>query len=522
MDVSIISTGLVNTRTEIDIKSEIGGKVISLPFNEGDKVTKGSVIAVIDDSELKQQYKQSDADYDAATAVFNQSKIAVDVQEDINDVSVEIKREALSKAELIYKQAQDVLSEQKKVTEAQMEQSMGNLDVAKLQLEEALAGSRKEEITQKLENVNQAEITMKNAELEYERQKQLYSSDFVAKKDLDDAEKTFLIAKSQYNSSREEYNMALQGTRTETININKAQVTEAEKALQSQIALGEQSIAEKVRSVDTARKSLIQAQLDLKNAIAQTGEIMVDKQNILSKESQLVKAEAVKSEYLNKLSKTKILSPIDGVILSRSVEVGDVVASQTMSGASGTTLMNIADFNSLYATANIDEADIGQLKLNLPVTVIAAAYSELKIPGVVTYIAPMAEKVQNVPTFEVKIKILLDKISPGNLPSGKSDYELIFPGMSVDVDIHIANKSDALVLPIEAINVTDGKHYVTVITGDNSLENREVTVGISNNIHTEILSGLKAGEKVKLPDLKATPTEAEERGPGGPGGPPPM
>jgi multidrug efflux pump subunit AcrA (membrane-fusion protein) len=523
LDVSIISTGLVSARTEIDIKSEVGGEVISLPFEEGSKVSKGSVIAVIDDRELKQQYNQSDADYKAAIAVFNQSKISVDVQEDINDVSVAIKMEAISKAELAYKQAQDVLAEQKKVTEAQIEQSMGNLDVAKLQLLEALAGSRKEEITQKLENVNQAEFTMKNAELEYERQKQLYADDFVAKQDLDDAEKIFLIAKSQYNSSREEYNMALQGTRTEKININKAQVTEAEKALQSQIVLGEQTIAEKVRSVETAGKSLMQAQLDLKNAIAQTGGIMVDKQNILSKESQLVKAEAVKSESLNKLSKTKILSPINGIILSRSVEIGDVVASQTQSSATGTTLMTIADFNSLYATANIDEADIGQLKLNLPVTVIAAAYSDLNIPGVVTYIAPRAKKVQNVPTFEVKIKILLEKVSSKNLPAGKSVYELIFPGMSVDVDIHIANKSDVLVLPIETINTVNDKHYVTVITGENKLENREITAGISNNIQTEILSGVKEGEKIKLPELKTTPTVVEEGGPGGgPGGPPPM
>ena len=519
LNVSIISTGLVNTKTEIDIKSEVGGKVISLPFEEGDRVKKGSVIAVIDDSELMQQYKQSDADYNAAIAVVNQSKISADVQENVNNVSIAIKREALAKAELSYKQAQDMLVEQKKVTQSQIEQSRGNLEVTKLQLEESLAGSRKEEIAQKLENVNQAEITMKNAEVEYERQKQLYNSDFVAKQDLDDREKLFLIAKSQYNSAREEYNMALQGTRVETLNINRAQVTESEKSLLSQIALGEQNISERERAVETAMKSLVQAQLDLKNAIAQAGGTMADRQCVLSKESQLIKAEAVKSEYLNKLSKTKILSPIDGVITSRSVEVGDVVASQTMSSAAGTTLMNIADFNSLYATANIDEADIGQLEPDLPVTVIAAAYSELEIPGVITYIAPVAEKVQNVPTFEVKIKILLDRIPPDKLPSGKGAYQLIFPGMSVDVDIHIANKSDILLLPVEAISLVDGKHYVTVITDNNRLEDREVKTGISNNIQTEIISGVKAGEKIKLPELKATPTEEEERGPGGP---PPM
>ena len=516
LNVSIISTGLVNTKTEIDIKSEVGGKVISLPFEEGDRVKKGSVIAVIDDSELMQQYKQSDADYNAAIAVVNQSKISADVQENVNNVSIAIKREALAKAELSYKQAQDMLVEQKKVTQSQIEQSRGNLEVTKLQLEESLAGSRKEEIAQKLENVNQAEITMKNAEVEYERQKQLYNSDFVAKQDLDDREKLFLIAKSQYNSAREEYNMALQGTRVETLNINRAQVTESEKSLLSQIALGEQNISERERAVETAMKSLVQAQLDLKNAIAQAGGTMADRQGVLSKESQLIKAEAVKSEYLNKLSKTKILSPIDGVITSRSVEVGDVVASQTMSSAAGTTLMNIADFNSLYATASIDEADIGHLEADLPVTVIAAAYSELEIPGIITYIAPVAEKVQNVPTFEVKIKILLDRIHPDKLPSGKSAYQLIFPGMSVDVDIHIANKSDILLLPVEAISIVDGKHYVTVITGDNRLENREVKVGISNNIQTEIISGVKEGENIKLPELKATPAEEEERHHGGP------
>jgi HlyD family secretion protein len=164
--------------------------------------------------------------------------------------------------------------------------------------------------------------------------------------------------------------------------------------------------------------------------------------------------------------------------------------------------MTIADLGEIYAEANIDESDLGKISENLPVTIKAAAYPKLKIDGIITYVAPQAVQVQQIPTFKIKIKILLAQINEKDLPKGRKRNKLLFPGMSVDADIHVDRKRNVLQVPIETIWQKDGKDYVTIVTDKKELKDIEVTTGMKNNIMAEITNGVKEGEDIKIPEKK--------------------
>ncbi|MEQ8223478.1 MAG: HlyD family efflux transporter periplasmic adaptor subunit [Candidatus Eremiobacterota bacterium] len=517
IEVIITATGVVKAIVQIDVKSEIGGKVIKLPHEEGETVAAGDLLAIIDDTQLKQSSLQTDADYRNNLSKLKQAETSVEFERKNSDLTIAGKKEQLRRAELVYQNAMNELREQKEITKSAIDQANSSLEVAKRQLEKTRAGSRKQEIAGKLEQVEQAKVTMDNAGKDYERQKELYKNEFVAQKTVDDAEKAYLLAKSQYEAAQVAYDMALEGNRPEDIEISQAQVEQAKKNVKYQITKGKQDIAIKERALDIAKTDLDGARINLEQAIAQSLQVSMKENDLASTGALLDKSKASKDQSIDQLSKTKILSPVNALIISRAVEVGDVVASQTMSSAAGTTLMTIADLGEIYAETTIDESDIGKIKLNLPVTIMAAAYQDLKIPGYITHITPQASQVEQIPTFKIRIKILLDKIKERDLPQGKKRYELLYPGMSVDADIYVAKKDSVLQLPLEAVWEKKEKKYVTILKAPNSFEDVEVTTGLKNNVMVEIVKGLKEGDEIKLPEIKGG---SQTPGPGGPGGGP--
>ncbi|MEQ8186494.1 MAG: HlyD family efflux transporter periplasmic adaptor subunit [Candidatus Eremiobacterota bacterium] len=521
MEVIITATGVVKAIVQIDIKSEIGGKVIKLPHEEGETVEQGDLLAIIDDTQLKQSDLQTDADYRNNLSKLKQAETSVEFQKKNNELTIAGKKEQLTRAELVYKNAMEELTEQKEITKSAIEQATSSLEVAKKQLEKTRAGSRKQEIAAKLEQVEQAEVTMENAGKDYERQKELYKNEFVAQKTVDDAEKTYIVAKSQYEAAQVAYDMAVEGNRPEDIEISQAQVEQAEKNLKYQITKGKQDIAVKERALHIAETDLNTARINLEQARAEGLQVSMKENDLASTGALLDKSKASKEQSKDQLSKTKILSPVNALIISRAVEVGDVVASQTMSSAAGTTLMTIADLGEIYAETTIDESDIGKIKLHLPVTIMAAAYQDLKIPGIITHITPQASQVEQIPTFKIRIKILLDRIKNQDLPQGKKRYEILYPGMSVDADIYVAKKDSVLQVPLEAVWEKKGKKYVTLVTGKNTFTDSEVTTGLKNNVMIEIVTGLKENDEVKLPEIKGANQTPGTGGPpgGGPGGP---
>ena len=192
-----------------------------------------------------------------------------------------------------------------------------------------------------------------------------------------------------------------------------------------------------------------------------------------------------------------IFSPINGVVLSRAVDEGQTVAS----GFSTPTLFTIAnDLTKMQVIANVDEADIGEVKEGQKVDFTVDAFPELTFQGTVLQVRLQASTTSNVVTYEV----VIDAPNP----------ELkLMPGLTANVTIYTLEKPEVITVPVRALRFTPEGYQDTIpkkcvwaINEDGSLDPIVVVTGSSDGINTEIISGIKAGDVI-VTGVQAAPIE---------------
>ena len=177
---------------------------------------------------------------------------------------------------------------------------------------------------------------------------------------------------------------------------------------------------------------------------------------------------------------TPLIGPIDGTVIARNVEPGQSVTAQD-------AVLVLSD--RLIVKTQVDETDIGRIKLDQPTRVTLDAYPEQAIEGRVDHIAYEAKTVNNVTIYEVDVL-------PATVP------DVMRSGMTANVTFLIEEKHDALILPIEAVHQEHGKMTVSVPGRTRrSPESREIITGLSDGKRVEVLSGLEAGETVLVTAL---------------------
>lgn len=187
------------------------------------------------------------------------------------------------------------------------------------------------------------------------------------------------------------------------------------------------------------------------------------------------------------MSYTWIYSPINGVVLSRAVDQGQTVAA----GFSTPTLFTIAnDLRKMRVIADVDEADIGEVLEGQEVDFSVDAFPDDTFQGTVLQVRLLATTTSNVVTYEVVID------APN--PTLK-----LKPGLTANVTIYTLKKEHILSVPVRALRFTpEGQTqdnplpHVWVQDPTGAIASRDVTLGVSDGLHTEVISGLSAGEKV--------------------------
>jgi HlyD family secretion protein len=302
----------------------------------------------------------------------------------------------------------------------------------------------KSEIQISKANVRKAEVSVEDAERNYRRVKELFEKKLVSAADRDQALTALEMQKANLEASKAQ----LESAKTRIMSIS-AQM-EAEKA-QKQGAI--------------ARVEQMQAQLN----IAQIN-----------------------------LSRTKIFSPIDGVVISREVDVGQTVAASLQAPR----LFIIAqDLREMQIDTAVDEADIGQVRKGQKVKFTVDAYRNKTFEGEIHQVRLSPVESSNVITYSVMVNL-------------KNDELLLKPGMTANVEIVAANKTDVLRIPTKALyfkatgRMAEKLERVKESLATDSLpiwvkgktpELRTVKMGISNNEYIEVLDGdLKEGEEVIL------------------------
>ena len=188
-----------------------------------------------------------------------------------------------------------------------------------------------------------------------------------------------------------------------------------------------------------------------------------------SAKSQYVRSNVFLENAKISLDDTLVRSPIDGTIISRAAEVGQVITSPTSAVGGGTLLMEMADLNKVRVRALIDEIDIGKINIGQEVTLGVSAYRDRKFTGVVSKIEPQAKEDQNVTTFPVLIDI-------------ENRDNLLLIGMNTDVEIEIIKEEVALALPAGSLRTRKDVRSVAMLLG---LSANEVSSFLEGNVEGE-------------------------------------
>jgi HlyD family secretion protein len=214
-----------------------------------------------------------------------------------------------------------------------------------------------------------------------------------------------------------------------------------------------------------------------------------------------------------KFQGSNIIAPMDGIVLTKNVEIGESITSGVSSFNAGTVLFTVADVSKMIVKAGVNEVDIGKIRVAMPVKVTLDAYPKVSFAGRVDRIAPAVRIDDKVRVFDVEIRL-------------DAQGRELRSGMTANIEMIGEKKEKVLTVPVESVFTRDEGEIVYVkkkldpkaLAEANKkskkkeegkedkdawkkfFEKRVVVTGLSDNAHVEILKGLKLGEEVALED----------------------
>ena len=234
-------------------------------------------------------------------------------------------------------------------------------------------------------------------------------------------------------------------------------------------------------------------------------------ENYAQAKSTVVRTEVSYENAKIALDDTVVRSPVAGTIITRPVEVGQVISSPTMAVGGGTILMTLADLSKVRVRALVDEIDVGKVSIGQVVSIKVAAYRDKEFFGTVSKVEPLAKIEQNVTTFPVLIDI-------------DNDENLLLLGMNTDVVIEILNKDVSVTAPsmslrtrkdiysaasilnipsedvdtflVERVKGENFNKFIVIKETKKGPKLAWVEIGVSDLANVEIVSGLSEGDTV--------------------------
>src|SRR5512139_425915 len=204
--------------------------------------------------------------------------------------------------------------------------------------------------------------------------------------------------------------------------------------------------------------------------------------------AEVEKARASLEQSESDLRYATIVSPMDGLVLSRDVEVGDAVSSILVLGSQATRVMTLGDVSEVYVLGKVDEADIGRVYMGQRARIVVESFKDKSFEGKVTKISPLGVEKDNVTTFEVRVSI--------RNPGGE-----LKTNMTANAEIILEEKKGILMVPESAVLYDKERKPSLEVPdpkGEGGRRKVAVKLGISNGVKTELVEGLKEGDKVVL------------------------
>ncbi|MGY8761868.1 MAG: efflux RND transporter periplasmic adaptor subunit [Nitrospinaceae bacterium] len=328
-----------------------------------------------------------------------------------------------------------------------------------------------------------------------------------ANADLKSSEASLEISKTALLLQKNRYktNLKLSESEVEEANVNLKDSLDnknRQSDLYKKKYTSKESIDKSITNYKVNKENLTQAIARLRASKDAIHDITMKEYEVELASAEVTRRQVALDESSERLEETDIYAPINGVIIQKLVEEGQIISSGISSVSGGTPLAEIADMSRMFIMADVDETDIGEIRVGQKVEVTADAFYGETFQGKVLRISPKGIVVNSITIFKVKVEILGDS------------KNLLKPMMSSNVDIITKKIKNTTYIAREAIRETDDKPNVVILTDDIPKE-ISITVGVQTPIYAEILSGINHDQDVIIGDweklLKET-TELNSKG----------
>lgn len=321
---------------KIDIAFKTAGKMVELNVDEGDNVTKGMVIAKLDREQMSRMRER-----DSATVQSAESQLT---------------------------QLQTGIRYQKEMTAGEIALRESELRQAKAKLQELLEGTRPQELAQARSVLADLRALQEQARKELERGKQLIAKEDISQSQFDQYQTRFASLSAQVASAEHRLALLTEGPRKTDIEAARAAVSRAEAAL--------------------------------KMTEAQRLEILRREEDLAARRADVSRAKSGVSVIDSQLDDTVATSPIDGVVLVKSADPGEVLAA-------GTPVVTLGDIDHPWLRGYVPQQKLGQVKLGMPVAIHSDSYSRKTYKGKIVFIASEAEFTpKQIQTQEERVKLV--------------------------------------------------------------------------------------------------------------------
>ena len=322
--------------TQVDISFKVAGKMVELAVKEGDHVKKGQLIARIDPAQALRQRQRDEAGVTSASLQAAQSGTSIAWQKATLEGDLELRR-------------------------ADIRQAQANLD-------NLLAGSRPQEIQQAEAGLADSRTQHAQAKQDWERAQKLFANDDISASQRDQFQTKFNSTAEMLRQAEQKLSLVKEGPRKEEIVAARAAVSRAQAAIKMSEA-NRIEVTRRQEELSTRRAELDRAKASL--AVTQT-----------------------------QLDDTSVYSPIDGVVMVKSAELGEVLAA-------GTTVVTIGDIEHPWLRGYVKETDLGRVKLGQKVKMSTDSYKDRSYWGRISFIASEAEFTpKQIQTTEERVKLV--------------------------------------------------------------------------------------------------------------------
>lgn len=504
---SISATGLLVPLTTVEVKSRAGGELVRLMVDEGARVKKGDLLAVINPNDTRTLYEQASADLVAADARATQAGTNVELQRRTFDNDLRDAEVALQVAQTRLARAQIESRRTPQVADATLKSAQADYGSAVAAYNRLVNVTIPQQRRQAEISLRQTRTTTETAQATVTRNIDLLAKGFISQQQFDTSQAALANQRAAFETAQQtnrtlEADLAAQ---RETARLQRESAAAALRSARANLAQGPLA----VNAVTEAQRNVRAAEVTLKRARDNRRQINVRASDAVAAKAATVRSRVAADNAKFQLDQTNILAPRDGVIVEKIVEEGTVLPPALSNFAAGTGIVRLADTTQLYVECGVDEADINEVKTGQRVKIGAEAFPGQFVDGIVERVNPAAATAENITSIKVRVRVK---------PGFKLD---LLPGMNATCEFITQEKRGVLTIPSQAIKNDGGKTYVQVKSADpKKPERREVKLGVEGNEGFEVLSGLKEGDEVvtaeiDLAQLRETEKKMKEAQEGG-------